>query len=43
MESLEKAIRCGQIYKHTLAVFFLLPGSWDLIVYLEKGLHFLLN
>lgn len=43
MESLEAAIRCGKIHKHTLAIFLLLPGSWDLITYLEKGLHFLLN
>lgn len=32
--------RCGKIYKHILAIFLLLPGSWDLITDLEKGLHF---
>lgn len=30
MESLEAAIKCGKIYKHTLAIFLLLPGSLDL-------------
>lgn len=35
--------RCGKIYKHLLAIFLLLPESWDLIIDLEKGLHFLLT
>lgn len=30
MESLEAAIKCGKIYKYTLAIFLLLPESLDL-------------